>query len=247
MKKFSWILAIALPVAFVACQKAAVQEESTQAEANLVSARVGNGAPSGSHYNLNIIGVENTKTFNYDEYEQSNTQGKGRRIFVPLNGNAKILLSKGDFAVLDANGTDGTAAFRLPEPDATDDGITDYSVYIRGLGKQGGSASMKSCMVEPEGSDIDGDGVTGETYCSTGEYIVNLTAHGGNNKFQNVTNQLLYVWADLDLDGDLDRTELFDTDFETFYWDYQNSGLRLAQMRFYPQGTEVWADPEPTN
>jgi len=65
----------------------------------------GNGAPSGAHYNLNIIGVSKGKSSDM-------TGDNGHRIFVPLSGTTKIMLSEGDFAVLDGNGTDGSAAFR---------------------------------------------------------------------------------------------------------------------------------------
>ena len=46
----------------------------------------GNGAPSGAHYNLNIIGVPKDKTADM-------TDGSGHRIFVKLEGKTKILLS----------------------------------------------------------------------------------------------------------------------------------------------------------
>ena len=233
MRRLSFILTLALPVVIVvSCQKNAKEDLASNNE-ELITAN-GNGAPSGAHYNLNLIGVPKGKTADL-------STSNGRRIFVPLYGNVKIMLSKGEFDVIDANGTDGTAAFQLPEPDATDDGVTDYSVFIRTLGKPGGSGTMKSCM------DADGDlSTTDDSYCSTGEYIVNLTRKKGQSQFQNVTNQLLYVWADIDGDGDIDRTELFDEDFETYWWDYDNSGLKLVQMRFYPGvGTTVLPDPEP--
>lgn len=234
MKKTIWLVALAFPMIMLSCQKsvernaaAAVQSQESSDNSN---ARIaGNGAPSGQHYNLNIIGVPKNKSVDF-------TGGNGRRIFVPLEGRTKILLSEGSFDVIDANGTDGEAAFRLPEPDATDDGTTDYSVYIRALGKPGGNASMYSCFWDQQ---------TATEYCSTGSYVVDLTAHGNGGKFQNVTNQLLYIWADVDGDGDLDRTELFSDELDTYYWYYDNDGLKLAQMRFYPGvGTEVWADPE---
>jgi len=62
MRKFTWVLALALPVSLVSCQKEAVRE--TAVEEGLVqgAASTGNGAPSGAHYTLNIIGVPKGKT-----------------------------------------------------------------------------------------------------------------------------------------------------------------------------------------
>ena len=72
-------------------------------------ASTGNGAPSGAHYNLNIIGVPQDKSPDF-------SGGNGGRIFVDLVGSTKINLTRGDFQVLDANGTDGVAAFPAPQP-----------------------------------------------------------------------------------------------------------------------------------
>jgi hypothetical protein len=93
----------------------------TEAEPEIVSVtpalsvlHTGNYAPSGPHYNLNIIGVPKEKTADM-------TQDNGHVIFVGLgdetNGKkTKILLSKGDdFVVTDKNGTDGRAGFQLPD------------------------------------------------------------------------------------------------------------------------------------
>ena len=74
-------------------------------------AQTGNGAPSGGHYNLNIICVPNGK-----KADMTNTQG--HTIFVSCSGTSKINLIEGaDFEVLDRNGTDGSASFQLPPAD----------------------------------------------------------------------------------------------------------------------------------
>ena len=223
MKKLSGVFVIASAVFMISCQKDVSSKESDQ---EISSAITGNGAPSGPHYNLNIIGVkaDHPKPLDF-------TGGNGRRIFVDLSGRTKILLKQGTFDVLDANGTDGNASFQLPEPDTNDDDITDYSVFIRGLGKPGGSASMITCFT---------DDVTQEEVCNTGNQIVNVTAHGNENKFQNVTAQLLYIWADLDGDGKVEKTPLFADPLDEYYWYYDNDGLKIAQLRFYPGvGTNV--------
>lgn len=179
----------------------------------------GNGAPSGAHYNLNLIGVSNPKT--------STTSG-GNVIFVALNGNTKIELSEGSFAVLDANGTDGTASFQLPNPDPTNSGTTTYSVWARALGKPGGSSSTTTCATDP---------TTGEVYCSV--YSSVLTRTKGGSTFTDVSKDLLYVYADLNGDGKLERYPLFDTALQDYFWSYQNNGLRLAQLRFYAVSSTV--------
>lgn len=181
----------------------------------------GNGAPSGSHFNLNIIGVPKGKSATMDS-------NSGRRIFVPLEGSTKIGLREGDFAVIDANGTDGSAAFQLPNPDPDNDGITTYSVYARALGKPGGSSTMTTCATDP---------VTGDLYCSINQLV---SVRGtGKTSFSNVSKQLLYVYADIDGDGVVDRVPLFSDSLQDYYWQYDNSGLKLLQLRFYPISTNV--------
>lgn len=181
----------------------------------------GNGAPSGAHYTLNIIGVSKDKTADMDD-------NSGRRIFVPLWGKAKINLTEGDFGVLDANGTDADGAtFSLPNPDPDGDGVTEYSVYARALGTPGGSSTTTTCAT----SD-------GEVVCST-ESMVLVRSKGKVGSFTNVSRELLYVYADYDGDGDLDLVPLFDKRLEDYYWDYDNKGLKVAQLRFYEHSTDV--------
>ena len=178
----------------------------------------GNDAPSGGHYNLNIIGVPKGK-------KADMTGNNGHRIFVPMGGNTKINLREGDFQVLDANGTDGTAAFQLPNPDPTNSGITSYSVYIRALGKPGGSASIVTCALDNQNVE----------YCSGEE--VQLVRVSGKSSFTNVSKELLYIYAMID--GRLQRIPLFDDRFHDFFWSYDNNGLKLAQLRFYQESTIV--------
>jgi hypothetical protein len=182
----------------------------------------GNGAPSGTHYSLNIIGVSNPKNANL-------SGGDGHRIFVPLNGSTQIGLQEGtDFVVLDANATDGRGTFQLPNPDPDGDGITSYSVYSRALGKPGGSSLTTTCAIDPS---------TGDTVCSTESMV--LVRDSGGSKFTNVSRSLLYVVADIDGDGKVDKVPLFDDRLQDYYWQYDNNGLRLAQMRFYQIATNT--------
>lgn len=185
----------------------------------------GNGAPSGPHYTLNIIGVAKNKTADM-------SGNNGHRIFVKLWGaDSKIMLTEGDFAVLDANGTDGSASFQLPNPDPDGDGVTDYSVYVRALGKPGGYANMQTCYTDDTGTwcAVDFEGGVSQITVERGH---------GQSKFDNVSKDLLYVdyCTNYDVTSDVclewDTVPLFSEDAE-YFWDYDNYGLKLAQLRFY--------------
>ena len=189
----------------------------------------GNGAPSGPHFNLNLIGVPKEKT--------ADMNGGGHVIFVPLEGNVRILLTEGDFAVLDKNGTDGKASFQLPNPDADNDGVTTYSVFARALGTPGGSGSMVTGGVTDPGPD----GIVGtdDDVIVYSIMVLELERTHGKQKFENVSKELLYVYADIDADGDLDRVPLFDDALLGYLWDYNNDGLKVVQLRFYMLPTDV--------
>jgi hypothetical protein len=175
----------------------------------------GTGAPSGAHFNLSIIGTK-TKT-------GADVSG-GSRIFVPLQGSSRILLAEGaEFAVLDANGTDGSAQFQLPAADPDGDGVTNYEVFARALGKPGGAATLTTCATDP---------ATGEELCST--EVLSLVRSKGRQRFENVSKELLFVSVDLDGDGVTEQVSLFDDALQDFFWQVDNNGLRLAQLRFYP-------------
>jgi hypothetical protein len=178
----------------------------------------GNGAPSGAHFNLNLLGMTRDKTASI---------AGGNRIFIYFEGRTKIMLREGDYAVIDGNGTDGTAEFQLPNPDPEGDGgQLAYSVWVRPVAGKG-SASFQSCFTEFE---------TNSTWCYAGSLVQNLTK---NNKFTDVSRDLLQVCADVDTtDGtDLQLVPLFSDLGEDYFWYVDNDGMRNVQMRFYPIST----------
>lgn len=244
MKARSWTT-LAATVAFVAAL-GACQDPPTQPD-DASFAKPGpvidnsNGAPSGKHYNLNIIGVPKSKTAPMDG-------NNGRRIFVSESGKSKIMLGEGDdFAVLDANGTDHDGAmFQLPNPDPDCDGVTEYSVYVRALGKPGGSAKMQTCYQDAVGEwcaiDLAG-----------GVEQITIGRTKGKSTFRNESKNLLYVdycieylelepgVFDYDTCVDWAVSPLFGVDGASYWWDYDNNGLKLAQFRFYPIATDAWS------
>ncbi len=206
----------------------------TNSSAQLSAA--GNGAPSGAHYNLNIIGVENGKNPNMNA-------GSGNVIFVGLgSGNTtvttNILLSQSfdsTFQVLDKNGTDGTASFELPAPGG-------YTVWARALGKPGDSAKVTTCASEVVTAGV---AVT-DTVCSTQNQV--FVRGTGKSSFKNVTQALTTIVIDAVAEsaafaacgGTTQKSisvSLFDPCLLGYFWQYANNGLRLLQLRFYPNTT----------
>jgi hypothetical protein len=245
--RHSWTSLAATTCALVAAALAACEVAvgpSSIVPSSIVPAfAFGNGAPRGAHYNLNIIGVPRNKPADM-------TGNSGHRIFVPLSGTTRILLCESGaggeclsvegFQVLDANGTDGTAKFALPDPDPDADGTSVYSVYVRALGTPGGHATNTTCGM---GAGLDGVFGTAddEQICSVIQLTLGRTK--GKSTFENVSRELLYVYADVNGDGTLDRVPLFSDALVGYFWEYDNQGLKLAQLRFYPCSTTVPLDP----
>lgn len=221
----------------------------------------------GAHYNLNIIGVKDKTA----EMDGSN----GHVIFVPIEGATAIWLTPGEFQVLDANGTDADGAkFQLPDPgldpyivgekgDA--DVISDYSVYVRPLGKPGGFSTITTCADVLESglaefiskTDIrllNRAGLFGGVASveQVGSDITMRTK--GKTPWTNVTAELLTIVLKVQYDDDGDgviddddpiifvRVPIFNDLLENEYWEYDNKGLKLLQVRFYPWGTDVSED-----
>ncbi len=208
---------------------------------------------SGPHYNLNIIGVDKAKNSDM-------TGGDRHTIFVALgrSGTAvtNIYLKPGyDFKVCDGNGFDQAydcngapiksytgAAFQLPCNTAltydptygcpSDVAQRSYYVYARALAKPNGTATMYTCAYEK--GDEDGDGIANELVCSISDNWLTLTRGTGKSLWQDATDELTSIEADVDGDGVIEKVALFASQFEDYFWYYGNNGLRLAQIRFYP-------------
>src|SRR5437867_4580052 len=202
--------------------QAALLKTQTAATTTAAQSVTGNGAPSGPHYNLNIHGVLKGGS--------ASTGSNGHDIFVPLQGQCKIALSPGDFQVLDPNCLDGSAGFQLPNPvgSTTSTSVTTiYSVWAWALAKPGGSSSTTTCAYD----------LTGILICSTSQYVMVQTRKNGQSVFTNVTGDLLFVSQCID--NKLIRTPLFDSSLQDYFWQYDNTGLKLLQLRFYQVPTTV--------
>ena len=259
---FKRAIALASGLALIAT---ACNEQPTAPDAmgvDLPAFSAGHGGPQGPHdYQLLIIGT--------GDKNPDMTGDNGHRIFVPLWGKVKINLEEGPYAVLDANGTDNDGAtFQLPAPglDAYiigDPGDADvesaYSVFIRPLGAPGGWATITTCADVLDstfggllsGADIKILNDAGELggLCSIEQVGQDITLREkGQSKFTNVTAALttivFEVEIDIDGDGNVDETvqvrvPIFDDSLENEYWEYDNHGLRLLQVRFYDCSTNV--------
>jgi hypothetical protein len=152
----------------------------------------------------------------------------------------------GQFGVIDANATDGDGAiFGLPDPCADADPLTpctpSYRVFARAHGP-GGSATITTCADE---SGFGFDGVD-DVWC--GSNGITLEAKGNARKAIEVTDNLLRMT--ITVDGTTDpqlaaclgtsatgpqeiNVYLFDNCFENYFWNYDNNGLKLLELRFY--------------
>src|SRR5207253_3403432 len=125
----------------------------------------GNGAPSGPHYNLNLIGFAQGQTY-------PNNGSGGNVIHVPLWGNCQIDLTEGPFSVLNNNCTNGNALLQLPNPDPLNTGTSSYSVFAAARGKPLGSATANTCFTDTS---------TSTQYCSN--IILTLSRKFGQNSY----------------------------------------------------------------
>lgn len=154
-----------------------------------------------------------------------------------------------EFGVIDANGTDGDGAiFGVPDPcvgtSSTDGCTPTYAIWARAKAGSG-SATITTCADET-GAGYDG---TDDVWCgSNGITLSKQTA----NKAIDVSNNLLYMTISVNdatdpqlaacidsgpngTDGQADTYNiyLFDQCFENYFWNYDNNGLKVLELRFY--------------
>lgn len=228
---------------------------------------------NGQHYNLNIIGVKNDKV-NMDEIAGGHVifvdlNGKSKINLV--EGDDFAVLDKngtdndGATFQLPDPGLDPYVVG--DEGDA--DTITNYSIFVRALGSPQGEpyAKITTCAevnesnlmtfldkdqieIINEASELDPDAVV--SIESTGQ----LLREKGQSIFTNQTAALLTIVLQVSVtydDGGTMVTEtmyvrvpIFDDILENEFWEYDNHGLKLLQVRIYRVATDVseadWSD-----
>jgi hypothetical protein len=224
---------------------------------------------NGQHYNLNIIGVKNPKKTNMDDngggviFVDLNGHSK---IELEESGVDNDLDPEA-FAVLDKNATDNSpGVLSLPNPglepyvieeDPDADTITNYSIFVRALGSPQGNpyAKITTCadvlesdladFLDKDEIEIINDAGYFGGYCSI-ESTGQLMREKGQSIFTNQTAALLTIVLEVDVIVDdlvvetlYVRIPIFDDMLENEYWDYDNNGLKLLQVRIYRVGTDV--------
>ena len=180
-----------------------------------------------------------------------------------------------EFAVLDKNATGGSSAvLALPNPgidpyvvggDMTGvNTITNYSIFVRALGSPQGNpyAKITTCadvidssladFLDADTVDVLNDLAELGGYASV-ESTGQLFREKGQSIFTNQTAALLSIVLKVemyDADGILIdtvyvRVPIFDEMLENEYWEYDNHGLKLLQVRIYRVGTDVTTADDP--
>ena len=236
-------------------------------------------------FKFNIIGMQNPKNVNMDQGSGGvifvDLYGKSQ-INLVCSDDQDVLdmypgLEAGEFAILDKVATDsydlnpdtspgailafpdpGLDAYVIGEKEDTDDVWSNYSIYIRSLGKPEGWASITTC------AEVLEDALA--AWLSKGDIrILNLAAQfggvasieqvgqsiterpKGKSIFTNVTAQLLTIVLKVEILDDEEnvvdtiyvRIPIFDSMLDGEYWEYDNNGLKLLQVWIYNIGTDV--------
>jgi hypothetical protein len=154
------------------------------------------------------------------------------------------------------------------------DTITAYSIFVRPLGKPDGYAKITTCaevsetalmeFLDKDEIEVINDAADLGGVCSI-ESTGTLLREKGQSIFTNQTAALLtivlkvniYEWQDVDddlltpdelvlVDTIYVRVPIFDEMLSNEYWEYDNNGLKLLQVRIYRVGTDVSNYDDPT-
>lgn len=217
-------------------------------------AQVGKGL-SGPHFNLNIIGVPHDKVADM-------TDSHRHTIFVPLDSGedvprqVKIFYvinedNPNQFEVLDGNATDGEATIAVPyeycgDLEAGCYDMLNFDVYAVGLGKPNTSAVVTAeCTysVDPGVDVLDENDKAADCTDTLLMGSFTITREKKNPKPINISN-IFRASGCFDQAGEEGVCDSGDIEFrniwvfnlpelDTYFWDYDNNGLKVMQVRFY--------------
>ena len=129
---------------------------------------------------------------------------------------------------------DPNGVFKVVDRNGLDDGVAEfniapghYDVYARALGKPGGDLTITSYgLFEDDAGDF--------LYLDH----VDISRETGKPKTVNI-NKLFYVDVTFLVGGEevsYHNKWVFDiAEFLEYFWDYDNKGVKLLQVRFYPR------------
>ena len=216
----------------------------------------GNGIDiNGTHYNVNIIGKKKGAV--------NGDYSSGASIFIPLKNvlsrdgmvcdvdgtvleddvtptwldsvpsGARIYFVAGDsFKILDRDGTDANGAkIQVPVDPTTKEILFD--IYIRVLGKPKGCMNISAYAYD----------ATQQLYFLAGSVYMNRTT--GKQVFIKANDLFDVWWCDVILDpltgeevcaeGTDAEISVFSDVFSEYFWNIQNDGVKLVQVRIYPR------------
>ena len=217
------------------------------------NATTGNGAPSGGHFQFNIIG--HPKGISGDD-------SSGRAIMVPLKNatgpnsitceadqvilkddvsptftdqaptGARIYLVAGDhFEILDRDATDSNGArIMVPVQNAgTANATFTYDVFLRVLGKP------LTCM------DINAFTFDADQSLWFWAGSVEVNRQTGKSTFVKVNELFDVMFCTVDTStgectaGTTQELSVFNNVFDSYFWSILNNGTRIVQVRMYPR------------
>ena len=215
-----------------------------------------NPCPGDKAYQVNIIGVPHDKSADMTGNNGhrifvplNSGDDVGRRVRIYMTGdtdnNDRNGLQCGNsFRVLDANATDDNEATLLVpcEPIEVGDPGICYDVFATGLGGPGGNANV-DVVCEFDETCIDCDIVEGT--CDMGNVDFDIWRGKGKPVTEDITGVFRASGCiDADTEDDLlcgdDPLDIIFRNVWIFnveellyyYWDYDNNGLKLMQVRF---------------